>query len=424
MGETGLIKFAGIKEPYKLGKYSVEQNARVLQRYRFLHESLMRIQAGQLPAREDWDLKIALCKHMYEDAEAAQLLRKRIPQLRTSSAVLNREPDASLALLADELLHARNDLELAEGLFGLIKPALAETYKRHIASTQQIVDQPTIRVLQAILVDLEEQLAWGTAFLAELRQSGLFPDPGKFISNLSTIIDAAGGLDGLGPRTTSLPGRSRSSEAYSLPLKSARDPRKMGPTTLVRTGVVNPPEDPVQRRAIQMMRVRQEEMTACELVAGVLYSQRNMPWDFYYDLARHVWDEARHALFGQAALESEGYDWRSRPQYTSDYDINAPKIPAVQYAWLSIGIEEGAMISNGKKAEYEFCRDQAKHPLFEQFQDYDWADEVVHANFGRRWSPDLIGDEIGFVREIARKELEQFFGAVRKAEEEWVENSP
>ena len=81
----------------------------------------------------------------------------------------------------------------------------------------------------------------------------------------------------------------------------------MGPTTWARTSVADAPADPVQRDLAMKMRVRQEEMTACDLIAGVLYSQSHMPWSFYYDLARHVWDEARHAMFGQAALEADGY---------------------------------------------------------------------------------------------------------------------
>ena len=79
------------------------------------------------------------------------------------------------------------------------------------------------------------------------------------------------------------------------------------------------------------------------------------------------------------------------------------------------------MISQGKKKEFEFCRDVAKHPLMEQFQDYDWADEIVHAAFGRKWSPELIGEEIGFVREIASKELSHFRLEVSTATAKWKE---
>jgi hypothetical protein len=44
---------------------------------------------------------------------------------------------------------------------------------------------------------------------------------------------------------------------------------------------------------------------------------------------------------------------------------------------------------------------------------------VVHANLGRKWMPDLMGEEIGFVREIAQKELDHFWSEVNKANKEY-----
>ncbi|MFC0332281.1 hypothetical protein ACFOLF_16350 [Paenibacillus sepulcri] len=414
-----MIKFAGIANPYHVGAYSVERNAAVLQRYRYLHEGLLRAAAGQLPGREDWNLRMCMCKHLYEDAEAADLLRRRIPELRTSSAVLSKEPDPRLTLLMEELVQARTDLEWASAVYEVIKPAMLEAFRFHLDNTQQIVDQPTIRLLRQAAADLEAQLEWAAALLADLRaQAEQEGEEREFCGVLRTMLLAAGGVAGDLPRSADVPRRWRSGTPYAIPGKSRRDPRRMGPTTLVRTGVENPPADPVLNELVIKMRVRQEEMTACDLIAGVLYTQSSMPWSFYYDLARHIWDEARHAMFGQAALEEDGYEWMTRPQYTSDYDINAEKIPAAKYAWLSIGIEEGAMISLGKKKEYEWCRDEAKHPLMTQFQDYDWADEIVHANLGRKWAPDLMGEPLGFVREIAQKELDHFWAEVRKAEQQ------
>jgi DNA-binding ferritin-like protein len=418
-----MVKFAGIKSPYEEGKYGVEENSKVMQRYRFIHESLMRIGAGHLPVREDWDLKVALGKHTYEDAEAANSFRNRITQLRTSAARLHQEPDPALSLLMDELLHANNDLELLLGIYDVVKPALLETYKKHMKETQQIVDQPTIRILRSVIADLEDQIEWGKEMIQDVKAEGIYPEGAKdFRTKMESFLSAAGGVDGKETKSTALPMRWRSHEPFVLPLKSVRDPRKMGPVTHARTSVANPPEDPNEQRLAGMMRVRQEEMTAAELIAGVLYSQKNMPWDFYRELARHLWDEVRHSMFGQAALEAEGYDWMSRPQYTSDYDVNAPKIPSAQYTWLAIGIEEGAMKRPGKRGEYEFCLNEAKHPLMTQFQDYDWADEVVHATFGRKWSPELIGEDIEFAREVAQKELDHFWKEVGAAQQKW-ENS-
>ncbi|MFD0712327.1 hypothetical protein [Paenibacillus sp. GCM10027626] len=418
-----MIKFTGIARPYELGKYSISENSAALQRYRYIHDGLLRAAAGQLPRRENWDLRLAMCRHMYEDAEAVESFRSRIPELRTSSAILSKEPDPRLSLMFDELVHARTDLEWAAAVYEVIKPALLDTYRLHAAKTQQIVDQPTIRILRTIILDLEEQVAWGKRLLTELRAAATEDEQGhehEFTAAIASYLHAAGGVAGELPRASDLPQRNRSHTAYSLPLRSSRDPRKMGPTTWARTSIANPPEDPVQRRLVMTMRVRQEEMTACDLIAGVLYSQKNMPWSFYRDLARHIWDEARHAMFGQAALEADGHEWMSRPQYTSDYDINAEKIPPAQYTWLSIGIEEGAMVSLGKKKEFEWCRDEAKHPLMAQFQDYDWADEVVHANLGRKWTPDLMGEDLPFIRETAKKELHHFFSEVDKAQQQFA----
>jgi len=413
-----MIKFVGITNPHEIGAYSVERNAVVLQRYRYLHEGLLRVASGQLPNREDWNLRLGMCMHLYEDAEAADQLHKRIPELRTSAAILTKEPDSRLTLLMDELVHAKTDLEWTGAVYEVVKPAMLEAFREHVATTQQIVDQPTIRILRQAILDLEIQINWGAELLADLRGDVQHPvEDVEFKERIQTFLTAAGGVSGNGPRSTDIPRRWRSNVPYAIPTRSKRDPRRMGPTTLVRTGVEVPPADPVLQELVMKMRVRQEEMTACDLIAGVLYSQSNMPWAFYRDLARHIWDEARHAMFGQAGLEADGYEWMNRPQYTSDYDINSEKIPAAKYAWLSIGIEEGAMVSLGKKKEFEWCRDEAKHPLMTQFQDYDWADEVVHANLGRKWAPDLMGEQIGFVREVAQKELDHFWSEVHKAEQ-------
>jgi hypothetical protein len=411
------ISFTGIPNPLTLGAFGVEANSKVLQRYRFIHERLMFVGAAQLPSRNNWDLKAALGRHIYEDAEAADQLRTRVNHLRTPLAAVGQEPDTILALMMDEQLHARSDSEWLAGVYTIIKPALIEGYRSHIKRTQQVVDQPTIRIMRTLLLDLEQQVEWGKSMIEQLKTEAAWDETGAiaFSTTLQRCLEAAGGINGEGQRTTQLPARVRSFEMYQLPKKSQRDPRAMGETTLYRSSMGINFNDPIQDRLVSMMRVRQEEMTAAELIAAVLWSQKGMPWGFYHNLARHLWDEIRHALFGQAALDAEGFDWRSRPQYTSDYDVNIEKIPSAQYAWLAIGIEEGAMKRPGKVGEFEFCRDDAKHPLMVQFQDYDWADEVVHATFGRTWTPELFNEDLHYIREVAKHELNHFFQVVNNA---------
>lgn len=412
------VSYTGISDPYRIGAFGVEENAKRLQRYRYIHERLLFVGAAQLPSRHNWDVKVAIGRHLYEDAEAADQLRARVHQLRSPQPAVGQEPDPALVLLMDELLHAASDSEWLAGVYTVIKPELAKAYLSHMCRTQQIVDQPTIRMLRSILLDLEDQLQWGKEAIERLRSEGSWDEAGaaSFCALLRSYIGAAGGMSGEAAKNAQLPVRVRSFAAYQLPKQSQRD-AAMGGTTLYRTSMGAEFDDPARQRLVGMMRVRQEEMTAAELLAAVIWSQKGMPWAFYRDLARHLWDEIRHALFGQAALEADGYDWHSRPQYTSDYDVNIEKIPGAQYAWLSIGIEEGAMKRPGKVGEFEFCRDEAKHPLMAQFQDYDWADEVTHAAFGRAWTPELFGEDLGYIREVAKHELDHFWREVRKAEE-------
>src|SRR2546430_9598230 len=36
-------------------------------------------------------------------------------------------------------------------------------------------------------------------------------------------------------------------------------------------------------------------------------------WAFYHDMLRQLWDEARHSLLGEVALEAKGVNWTRLP---------------------------------------------------------------------------------------------------------------
>ncbi|MDF2958552.1 MAG: hypothetical protein K0S39_287 [Paenibacillus sp.] len=400
------LSFGGIGNPYALAAFGVDENAQLLMRYRYIHEQLVRTGAGKIPDLEVWEVKGALGKHLYEDAESAQALRLRILELRTTAGRLEQVPSPALKLLFEELLHAKTDMELLVAIYDLLKPMLLDAYRRHMQETHQIGDQPTIRMMRTLAADLEEQIAWGKRMLRHLCEENVYPPADEFRGMLEQIITAAGGLDGRAPKSTKIPDRFRSKEAYRMPKQTKRDPRRMGPTSWVRTAVQPEPEEPKLKKLYAMMRNRQEEMSAVEMLCLVLFHQQSMPWEFTLDAARHLWDEVRHSMLGQAALEREGLEWRSLPQYVGGYDPLVEKLPEQNYIHLTIGVEEQLMKRPGKVAEYEFCRDEAKHDYMTQVQDYDWADEVTHASFGRKWGPELLNEDISFVREAAHQEVQ------------------
>lgn len=412
------LHYTGLQRPYDVGPFGVESAATFLRRIEFIHRRLVFLEAFHVVARSLWELKAALGRHLYEDAEAVAVLRDRVLDLRQNPSVLDREPDQRLSLVMDELLHARTDEELLVGLYEIVKPALLEAQRDYARTTQQIVDQPTVRLLRSTIADLEDQVAWGQRAVELLvDERGRRDHVGEFAERLSGYLSAAGGISGEEPGASPVAGRRwRSTTAVSLPEQAIRDERMPAKTTLFRVGTPDlyRPDDENQRRLLHMMRTRQEEMVVAELVAAVIWERQHEPWEFTHDLARHEWDEMRHGLFGQAALEAEGVDWMAYPQFTGDYDINATNLPSARYAWL-LGIEQNAMRRTGKRAEYEFCRDEAQHPLMTQFQDFDWADEVKHVHIGREWATHLYDGDPAQVKAAAEQAVSEFWHGVDQA---------
>jgi hypothetical protein len=420
------LHYTGLPQPYEIGAFSVDESATFLRRIEFVHRKLVYLEAAHVVLRSLWELKAALGRHLYEDAEAATPLRERILDLRQNPSVLARDPDQRLSLLLDELLHARTDEELLVGLYEIVKPALLAAERDYVLRTQQIVDQPTVRLLRSTIADLEDQLAWGQRAVRILvDERGRRSEVEEFARRLREFLAAAGGIDGQGEEAAPSAGRRwRSTTAISLPPKAIRDERMPKETSLFRVGLVDDtPTDETQRRLLHMMRTRQEEMVVAEVVAVVIWEKRDQPWKFTLDLARHEWDEMRHGLMGQAALEAEGIDWMSYPQFTGDYDLNATNMPSAQYAWL-LGIEQNAMRRTGKRAEFEFCRDEATHPLMAQFQDFDWADEVKHVHIGREWTTHLYDGDAGRARAAADQAVEEFWQGVDEAAVEQLGELP
>jgi hypothetical protein len=55
-------------------------------------------------------------------------------------------------------------------------------------------------------------------------------------------------------------------------------------------------------------------------------------------------------------------------------------------------IEQGLMTKTGKRFEWEVGTESGD-PLSKLFQDFDWADEVLHASIGKAWYVSAFGDQ-------------------------------
>ena len=377
---SSLPDYTGITGVERTG-WPVDQCAEFIARLAGVKLRCVEIAAARMTGIPEWEVKAALGRWMWEDATQYRDLEKRLTELRSSRSAIRKILDFQLGDFLIELLHTPNTQTLLAGWFGVLSPAFCAAIRRYLAGTQPLVDQPTVRVLKSILAEEEERLETGEKMLAVLSTGQKGEECADWRTHLAGFLDAAGGILGNEPipERGSRP-KPRATEEYRMDREFRRDGRFQ--TTIPKQIPVE-----VEKNTLQtMMWIRAQEMTAAELMASVLHEWHDLPTDAIVDLSRHCWDEVRHALFGCCALAAEGIAHHSLLSWVGYAHHTLPAPPQKRYSHLAIATEAGAMAyPGGKRGEWEFCRDVAEQPLMTTFQDFDWADEVTHVNYGRKW---------------------------------------
>src|SRR5690606_11494076 len=93
------------------------------------------------------------------------------------------------------------------------------------------------------------------------------------------------------------------------------------------------------------------EIWAAEVPASVLFELTNQPWDFYLDLSRWAWDEARHSFMGYRAMQGWGWDVPALVPYGNALYNALGHLPPAQRLALLYFYEEGLLRSGTKQVE-------------------------------------------------------------------------
>ncbi|MBI1881315.1 MAG: hypothetical protein HYR94_24305, partial [Chloroflexi bacterium] len=152
-----IYQYAGLQNVKQPG-LSVDQCAARLHALAYAEERLMRLQAAHVVTVPEWDIKVLLGRLQYEDAQHADQLRARLPELRVSKKKALDTPDIPLQVVFDEIMHAANTVELLVSLALVFKPALLRAYRDYLAATNSLADYPTVRSLKMIIAEEEETL--------------------------------------------------------------------------------------------------------------------------------------------------------------------------------------------------------------------------------------------------------------------------
>jgi hypothetical protein len=366
---------------------SVEECVRRLKRYHYAFKRLHQVFTARITAEPIYELKMGFSLHAYLCAEHVAALRRRIGEMREPPLGLDIVPDPALEILFDEILAAPTTAELVLGIYEKALPALKTALDRHLKDTNPLADQPSVRACRFALLELGQMLQFGKQTLAALIDEKTRQQAQPWLSLLEDCLAAAGALDGAEPPLDRLISRRHSAAPYRYDGRPKRDERFPDPYNMGVNAEVflYDVKFPPQPKTLMMFYKRLREVDVPEMMASIITETPDKPWDYYRDMTRQLWDEARHAMMGEVGFASLGVEWPKAVMvnFTWSLALNTQLKPIERHAVLYF-IEQGLMPKNGKRFEWEVG--QASHnPLSALFQDFDWADEVLHARIGRDW---------------------------------------
>jgi uncharacterized ferritin-like protein (DUF455 family) len=365
--------------------------AQLLKRFFFCERSLLVSEAAWIPATAPLDIKIGLARFIWQSAETAHALRNRVFELRFPSRLLEEQgADHALIEIFGAVKNSPSVPAFLLSVGGILLPALRDSYREYLQASDAIADGPTHRFLSLALSEKEEQIGafeqWAESALSldpELRESAL-----AWTKAVSDRLSQVGGV-GIGPSPSvadavSLPG----SKPYVVPHQPARDPR-FWRCRFYWPDVVDPSYPYGEGVQLQLRSAisHVNEVWAIE-AGGVMLSAFAdvLPWEWIHNAARWTYDESRHCRMGYERLMAWGLDPPEIPLGTYIYESASGQDPIYRLGML--------YFFETKNIKHKPTRAQLFHAygdaVSEHDMDFDWADETMHAGYGKHWLKELL----------------------------------
>lgn len=350
--------------------------------WQYAEYSVLRTIAGWGRSAGDWEDKLAVCYHVWLQAEIVDRLRRRAAQFP------GRNPaDAPVhgiyEIVCNTFFLAPTWMDAMAGLQEIVNPALRKTYTDYLSRSHPVHDLPTHDILRELLQMKLQQAEWYDEFR---QRTGHRMDEDyahrvreqlSSIDNFNRVIPAAEPYaepcgKNTGFRMPITPGRVKDWDAAPeiMPLI------EMDWNTSVET-----------RRLYFMIGYFREMGVAEDQLRWIFYADF-MPWEFIHAECRHMWDESRHGNSGLCRLRDFGLDIKD-VGYNSYNKFGEgtldPMTPADVYqAFYNVTqiAETGYFKTKGHCFEdFAAGGDQASAEMMQ----FDIIDETAHTEYGRLW---------------------------------------
>jgi hypothetical protein len=183
------------------GFSSADESAGLIRNYRYAVERMMRILGGWIALTPEVSAKLLLGRHVWDNAQHADVLGKRLPELR-AQAQMSEPPNAGFVAFMNAIEEPERPDQTVErlvGVYRVLKPHLIASYEDHLRRINSVYESPTERILVRLVEEERRHVAAGSTILRHLSATPGLAERGEtWRAQLEDLLGAAGGVTGAG----------------------------------------------------------------------------------------------------------------------------------------------------------------------------------------------------------------------------------
>lgn len=146
---------------------SVQNRAEFVATFRFIQVFLMETLARWVPQTPEMEVKILFGRHIWDLAQQADGLGKRVYELRAPLQFSLRPAERYVEAL-EEFARSETTPQKIHGFYDVMLPGLAARYRNYLERTDALLDEPTVRVVERILEEFKRMIGESGALRKEL----------------------------------------------------------------------------------------------------------------------------------------------------------------------------------------------------------------------------------------------------------------
>jgi hypothetical protein len=146
-------------------KLNVQQRANSVGTLRFTSVFLMETLARWIPTTPEMEIKMLFSRHVWRMAQQADRLGRRARELR-APLHYTRAPREQFMAALKQLAAVSDSIDRIDAFHAVALPTLAAAYRRYLAETDRLTDEPTVVICEQALTEIaamqRERHDWGS----------------------------------------------------------------------------------------------------------------------------------------------------------------------------------------------------------------------------------------------------------------------